>query len=132
MTGETRKRPWLAALLALVYPGLGHVYLRSWLRALLWFGMVVLTVVLFVPEAAMASVTSLAELEAAISMIPIEATIALVTVTAFNIFDAYWLARQENVRAEGLHCPYCGRPVDEELTFCHWCTSEFTIEETSA
>lgn len=32
------KRLWLASALAVIYPGLGHVYLREWLRALLWFG----------------------------------------------------------------------------------------------
>ncbi len=45
-----KKRPWLAALFAFVYPGLGHIYLRQWLRAILWFGFVILTAFLFIPQ----------------------------------------------------------------------------------
>lgn len=34
-------RPWLAAVLALVFAGLGHAYLRRWARALLWLGTII-------------------------------------------------------------------------------------------
>lgn len=37
-------RPWLAALLAWIFPGLGHLYLRRWVRAAV-FAAVVLTAV---------------------------------------------------------------------------------------
>jgi len=46
----SRKRPWLAAALAFVYPGLGHAYLRSWLRAFIWFLLGVMTAALVTPE----------------------------------------------------------------------------------
>jgi hypothetical protein len=44
-----RKRPWLAVVLTLVVPGLGHAYLRLWGRAVLWFVLVLGTVITLVP-----------------------------------------------------------------------------------
>lgn len=52
MTERTRRRPWLAALLALVVSGLGHAYLRRWARALGWYVAVTAAVFVFVPESA--------------------------------------------------------------------------------
>ncbi|WP_424014812.1 DUF7575 domain-containing protein [Halorubrum xinjiangense] len=52
MTERTRRRPWLAALLALVVSGLGHAYLRRWARALGWYVAVAAAVFVFVPESA--------------------------------------------------------------------------------
>lgn len=52
MAERTRRRPWLAALLALVVSGLGHAYLRRWARALGWYVAVTATVFVFVPESA--------------------------------------------------------------------------------
>ena len=33
-TERRGKRPWLAVVLAVLHPGLGHLYLREWLRAI--------------------------------------------------------------------------------------------------
>ena len=52
MSERTRRRPWLAALLALVISGLGHAYLRRWARALGWYVAVTAAVLLFLPESA--------------------------------------------------------------------------------
>ena len=52
MAERTRRRPWLAALLALVVSGLGHAYLRRWGRALGWYVAVTAAVFVFVPESA--------------------------------------------------------------------------------
>ncbi|TKX74917.1 zinc ribbon domain-containing protein [Halorubrum sp. GN11_10-6_MGM] len=52
MSERTRRRPWLAALLALVVSGLGHAYLRRWARAFGWYVAVTAAVFLFVPEPA--------------------------------------------------------------------------------
>jgi hypothetical protein len=52
MSEYTRRRPWLAALLALVVSGLGHAYLRRWARGLGWYLAVTAAVFVFVPESA--------------------------------------------------------------------------------
>jgi hypothetical protein len=118
------KRPWLAVVLAIVMPGLGHVYLRSWFRALLWFWMVVLSVVLFVPEELVEGVGSMGDALALSSELPFEAQFALFAVIAFSAGDAYWQASRTKQRVEGKRCPHCGHELDEELEldFCHWCT----------
>ena len=116
-------------MLAVVYPGLGHVYLRSWLRALLWIWMAVLAAVLFVPDALFSGVTSLDGLRAAVAALPIEAAAALLLVTAFNVVDAYWQAVRAGQWADGLRCPSCGRAIDElDLSFCHWCSEPLPDE----
>ena len=130
MSTDTRKRPWLAAVLAVIYPGLGHIYLRSWFRALLWFGAVLLTVTLFIPDATFEGIASIGDLLLVAETIPTEAAVALVVVASFNVLDAYWMAKRTNATVNDVHCPHCGRVVDEDLAFCHWCTIEFRTEES--
>ncbi len=126
MGGRTHKRPWLAAVLAIALPGLGHAYLRSWLRSLLWFWMGVLSTVLFVPEDLIAGVDSISGAMSLSANLPTEAVVALGMVTAFNAIDAYWQASMTDGTAEGegTRCPNCGRQLDDalDLEFCHWCT----------
>ena len=125
MTAETSKRPWLAALLAFVYPGLGHVYLRSWFRALIWFGLAVLTAAAFIPETLLTGVDSLDGAIAVSRELPTDALLALLGVTALNVIDAYLIARgTRESEDEGTACPHCGRELDEDLAFCHWCTNQ--------
>lgn len=119
MSPRTR-RPWLAVLLAFVYPGLGHVYLREWGRALLWFGLAIGAFLLLVPSAAADAPTGLDALLSGEGL-PIAAIVALATITGFSMLDAYRLAVGQRV-VEGVQCPSCGRELDETLDFCHWCT----------
>lgn len=125
MRGQTRKRPWIAALLAVVYPGLGHVYLRSWFRALLWFWMALLAVVWFVPESTFAGVSSLGGVLSGLMAIPTEGALAILLVIGFNAVDAYWQANRVRSRLDGSTCPHCGKTIDDDLkvSFCHWCTA---------
>ncbi|MFB6087570.1 MAG: hypothetical protein ABEJ85_03525 [Haloarculaceae archaeon] len=134
MNTRTEKRPWLAALLALFYPGLGHVYLREWLRALLWFGLVVTSSALLIPEGVMPAEMSIeAFLEAARSM-PLDAALAMLSITFFSMLDAYWMAKrthqQQSVEA-GTTCPNCGKELDEDIDFCHWCTQPIDAEPST-
>ena len=128
MSGRhSQKRPWLAVALALVYPGLGHVYLREWLRSVLWFGLVLTTVSLVLPTAAVpdtASGFSIEAVMAASRALPMEATLALFVLSVLNTVDAYRLARERNHRVDPSkdHCPHCGNETDPELDFCQWCT----------
>lgn len=134
-----RPRPWLATVFAL-YPGLGHVYLREWSRALLWFVLTLGTSAFALPTgtARDASITDPASVWAASQAAAAEAsTLGIVTVTivwAFSVADAYVIARgAARAKARGASaddgtdeapsCPACGRPLDEDLDFCHWCTT---------
>lgn len=136
------RRPLLAAALSLFYPGLGHVYLREWLRALLWFLLVVSTAMLVVPDSAL-QVSGLDEILRAQRNLPVEATAALLAVTAFSMLDAYWIASRGGASgdasasgatsesdAEGdgdatVRCSECRKSVDtSEYDFCPWCGSD--------
>lgn len=127
MNENGAKRPWLAAALAVVYPGLGHLYLGLWGRALLWSATAMLTATLFVPKEAVevAREDGLATLGASL---PGEALFMLVAVTVMAAVDAYWHATQgvaSKQSVDGLTCPECGKEVDADLTFCQWCTAKF-------
>lgn len=128
MQRTARKRPWLAALLALAYPGLGHVYLREWARSLLWFGLALITASLLIPPSAVPETITLGSLSQMASTLPLTTTLALGVVTGASTVDAYWQASSANEQrrreAAGTTCPHCGRDVDGDLDFCHWCTAD--------
>lgn len=129
-----RNNPLLAALLGTVVTGLGHFYLRRWLRALGWLGLIVAASVLLIPES-MISALSSGTLTDPFSTLPI------VLISAAGALDAYLIAKtkvqvDEVQAASGAgptggdrspDCPACGKPVDADLGFCHWCTTEFEI-----
>jgi uncharacterized paraquat-inducible protein A len=133
----SRRRPWLAAMLAFVYPGLGHLYLREWLRALLWFLLTFSTVVYVLDDTALFS-GNLDAVLAAQSNLPLWAAMLLFAVTAFSVVDAYWLAsRDEDApTARGTasatggpggtdesddRCSNCRRRIEDDYDFCPWC-----------
>ena len=125
MSARTRKRPWLAVVLALIYPGLGHIYLREWLRALVWFFLVVTGSTLLIPTGAVPETISLEAFAAAAEAIPPENGLALISITVFSMADAYWVAKRRNTVTmveERNTCPNCGKDLDPDLEFCHWCT----------
>jgi len=150
----SRKRPWLAALLAALVTGLGHLYLRRWRRAVGWL------VVLFGVTALLVDPATLDALASGEAVNPAEIAPVLIT-GSLSILDAYVLARAHNSTreattrasvapdgttpegavAEGVtsdgasgdgerpNCPYCKRELDPELDFCHWCNSELEVGE---
>jgi len=130
MIDTGRKRPWLAALLAFVYPGLGHVYLREWLRALLWFGLVFSTTTLLINDSLVAPLSDGVSLEALLTVtrnIPTEASVVLFVITVFSMADAFYMATRGNAETEvveGANCPHCGKELEDDLDFCHWCTTK--------
>jgi hypothetical protein len=125
-------------VLAFVMPGAGHLYLRSWIRALLWFGLFYTTFLLLVPAPAQEAELSLEGVMAMVTAVPLQAQLAVAGITLLNMADAYWLASKENARvaADGTtSCPNCGKELDEDIDFCHWCTTrldEPTAEDESA
>lgn len=123
-----RLRPWIAAAFAFLYPGLGHVYLRSWLRALVWFALAMVTAWLVVPADVVAAFgqNGLDGLTAATRDLPLATLAPLLVVRALNVVDAYLTAIRQRTQVErddGEACPECSRPLDDELDFCPWCTT---------
>ncbi|KOX96145.1 zinc ribbon domain-containing protein [Halorubrum sp. ASP1] len=150
MSERTRRRPWLAALLALVVSGLGHAYLRRWARGLGWYLTVAAAVFVFVPESAISG--ALAGDPPAVSEVAPAAAVVVASVV-----DAYVVAVRHNrtserdsdaSRATGspdtvpgpgaasaevaggeaepesgetIRCPECGRETDPTFDFCQWC-----------
>jgi len=132
-SGQTqRKRPWLAVLLAFIYPGLGHVYLRKWGRALLWFAVIVASTMVLIPEGAAPSGLSVESIVASAEAIPVEVSVFILALSLLSVLDAYWLATRVNEMAQPAtdeggqvqaeDCPHCGKELDEDLDFCPWCT----------
>lgn len=127
----SRKRPWLAALLAVLATGLGHLYLRRWQRALGWLLALFGASYFFVDPAAMEA--------AAAGDVDFLALAPALAVASLSALDAYLLAHAQNALArvtvtpdgELTHCPNCGNEVDSELTFCHWCTAELPEAEAN-
>ena len=85
----SRRRPWLAAALALVVSGLGHAYLRRWARAFGWYVVITATLVFVVPDAAVDGILAGDRPPVA------EVAPALVAVAA-SVVDAYVLAVRNN------------------------------------
>ncbi|OYR39695.1 zinc ribbon domain-containing protein [Halorubrum sp. Ib24] len=89
MTDRSRRRPWLAAVLALVVSGLGHAYLRRWGRALGWYVAVTATLVVIVPDAAVEGLI-------AGDAPPVADVAPALLVVAASVIDAYVLALRNN------------------------------------
>lgn len=123
----SRKRAAFAGLLSVVYPGLGHLYLRAWIRAIGWFGIALFTASMVVPEQTIQSVDTLdmgVILEAARGL-PRDAVLTILFVRALNVADATLLGLRTRRRGEGEAsptCPECGGELDEDIDFCPWCT----------
>ncbi|MFB6105030.1 MAG: hypothetical protein ABEJ57_08155 [Halobacteriaceae archaeon] len=133
-----RSRPWLAAALAFLYPGLGHVYLRAWIRAVSWFGLAILTVSVFIlPEMSTAPSAGFSAFYAEFTSLPARTLFPLLIVNAFNVLDAYLVGRRslETVGGGGdgaAACPNCGEELDEDLDFCPWCSTRLRDGEDEA
>ncbi|MFW6018366.1 MAG: DUF7575 domain-containing protein [Halapricum sp.] len=93
---RSRKRPWLAAVLSLVYPGIGHLYLREWFRALLWLVLVFAASYVFVPVDATPETLSVSAITEASQAIPTYGMVAMLALTLLCMGDAYVLARRLN------------------------------------
>jgi uncharacterized paraquat-inducible protein A len=130
----SRKRPWLAAVLAVLATGLGHLYLRRWRRALGWIVALAGVSVLFVEPSAVDALLAGNPADP-LAMAPIA------VVGGFSVVDAYLLATAQNALArrraatddgELAHCPNCGKELDADLEFCHWCSTDIEAVTASA
>lgn len=127
------RRGLIAGVLGFFYPGLGHAYLRAWLRAVAWFGLAVVTAAVVVPESAIQAFEArgLQGLLEASESFGSRVTLSLLAVRLFSVVDAYVLAVRQSSPAtpaagsdgeDAPTCPSCGKELDEELDFCPWCT----------
>lgn len=130
---ESRRRALIAAAIGLLgavigIAGVGHAYLRRWRRAIAWFLLVIAVGIVLVSVYTDPTDVTPAEM-------PLEVTLPLLALLLLSAFDAYIVARDEATaaaepaavenaqpEAEVASCPYCGRDLDPELDFCHWCT----------
>ncbi|ERG89984.1 MAG: hypothetical protein J07HX5_02157, partial [halophilic archaeon J07HX5] len=78
---------------------------------------------------------------AATESVPPGLTLVILAITLVSVVDAYWMAGRLNsgdqptppssssetdattTESSTQECPNCGREIDGELTFCHWCTT---------
>ncbi|CCQ33241.1 DUF7575 domain-containing protein [Halorhabdus tiamatea] len=133
------KRPWVAIVLSVVFPGLGHVYLREWLRTGLWLVLLFATAWLVIPPDLIPQETSYEAIMQASRNLPRDASFLILGLRVLNVIDAYVLARQ-TTRTDpvesGRQCPECGHDLseaDDDLTFCPWCATELeSVEEAEA
>lgn len=129
MSQRSGRRRVVAALLSVLQPGIGHAYLREWLRAvlwgLLWLGsLVAILASTGVELSARNLLATAAGFFGAVENFPMEAAVAMFAITVFASMDAYRLAAREDHRiGETPRCPNCGRELDPSLKFCHWCTT---------
>ena len=130
----TRRR-WVAALLSLAQPGVGHLYLREWSRGMTWFLLWAATAlfatgITTAPALTVTGLTAFADrFVSALGALDAIQSLALAAVTGFAVVDAYWLAVRHDERSqEGPTCPVCGKEADPTLDFCHWCTTELEWE----
>lgn len=72
--------------------------------------------------------------------LPLEGTVLLSGVLALCVVDAYLMGRRINhlvAETERIaagqspnECPNCGKELDPDIEFCHWCTTELeTLDE---
>jgi hypothetical protein len=121
-------------MLSFLQPGLGHVYLRAWTRAVSWFLVWFVAVVVLVdlPNAALTVdglLTTASQLFTAVGGLDLLPSLLLAAVTAFAMVDAYRLGEHRGRgEVEGPTCPTCGEALDEDLDFCPWCTTELEWE----
>jgi hypothetical protein len=141
MTGSRSIR---AATLAVICPGLGHAYLRSWFWSVAWFLLGAGTIVGILGQAgidplgfdspfalggAIVAETSFVDL----LIIQVIVTVNVAHAYALGqLVDRAALARGDE-SASGTDavapCPACGEPLDEEIEFCHWCTYQLDEAE---
>lgn len=119
-------RALFAAALSLVLPGAGHALIRDWVRALLFAGLFLSATALIMPINDIAAAGSMAERMTIVTDEPRTSQFVLSFMLLFTAVDAGFRALgfpPGSNGADGPTCPNCGRELDPEIEFCHWCTT---------
>ena len=136
---------WIRAIVAiglsLLVPGAGHVVLRDWGRAVLFGALFITSVVLLLPveqlwaiagDGSMTGAGSFGETMTELSETVDSETDAIDQATL--LFLSLFAAIHAGTTALGMTdssggdeavpaCPNCGKPLDDDLSFCHWSTT---------
>ncbi|MBZ6494733.1 zinc ribbon domain-containing protein [Natrinema longum] len=138
---------WLRALLAaglsVIMPGAGHVLVRDWLRAALFAGLFLSVSAFFLPIDQLTAAGPITSYDEAFEQATIMAEETDVMAQFFLSFIALFAAVDSAFRALGYlpggntetdesTCPECGKEIDEDLAFCHWCTTRLEPAEPEA
>ncbi|WP_148414357.1 zinc ribbon domain-containing protein [Haloferax sp. KTX1] len=149
MSALTKHRPWLAAILGLILTGLGHLYLRRWRRAALWVLLTFAVSAVFVPPEAFDPLTGGATIPPSEFAAVLRELAPILAVSFASVLDAFFLGLRQaaeaqaqadrsaaedadtdastatvaDPEADAVTCPECGREVDADIDFCHWCTT---------
>lgn len=134
----TKRRAIIAGFLGILYPGLGHVYLREWVRAGTWFVLAIVTVAIVLPSSVYQAVEA-GGLDAAIAAsreLPFSVLLVITGIRVLNSIDAIWLALSAASKVAGAHdaptCQHCGGELDPDLEFCPWCSNEIAPDSAGA
>ena len=132
---------WMRALaaagLSLLVPGAGHALVRAWGRALIFFSLFIASIALLFPVEALwdaagdGAVTDVPGIVEAETSIIAQFTVwFLVLFAAIDAgFHALGLSQGPGGGDDGPSCPQCGKPLDDDLSFCHWCTTRLDVAE---
>ncbi|WP_049922783.1 DUF7575 domain-containing protein [Halopiger djelfimassiliensis] len=132
---------WLRALVAaglsLLMPGAGHAFNRDWLRAALFAGLFITAAAIFLPTEQIAATESMAEsMDVVAAETDTRAQFLFSFIALFAALDATFRALEfpptSAGSSEGPTCPECGKELDEDLEFCHWCTARLEPEDGPA
>ncbi|QLG50861.1 zinc ribbon domain-containing protein [Natrinema halophilum] len=132
-------RALLAAGLSVIMPGAGHVLVRDWLRAAVFAGLFFIASALFLPIDQIAAAGPITSYDGVLEQATIMAEETDAMAQFLLSFIALFAAIDATVRAlgyppgsdtktEGLMCPECGKEIDGDLEFCHWCTTRLDPE----
>ena len=132
---------WIRALaaagLSIILPGAGHALLRDWARAAIFAGLFISASVIFLPHDQLLTAASNgaygefpAILEAETSILEQFTLSFLALFAAIDAgFQALGLTQGPTTDDGAASCPHCGKGLDEDLTFCHWCTTPLQSED---
>ena len=126
-------RAILAAGLSVILPGAGHVLSRDWLRAVAFAGLFLAASAVLLPIEQLAAAEpasydeAITQATALADGVDPMAQFFLSFIALFATIDAAFRAlgypSGGDETADGTTCPECGKDVDPDLEFCHWCTT---------
>ncbi len=125
-------RAILAAGLSVIMPGAGHVLSRDWLRAAAFAGLFLSASAFVLPldqlattgatgyDEAITQATAMAEDTDPMAQFVLSFIALFATIDA--AFRGLRYSSETATATAGATCPECGKDVDPDLEFCHWCT----------
>lgn len=123
-------------VLTLLVPGLGHLYIEYWKRSLIWFLLSIGSTELLLPDDWLPQEFTIDAYVQASEAIPLWMLAVLSGLYLGCLLDTYVLTRHVNKQFryevnDVKSCPNCGREVDEDIDFCHWCTTRLDESDDS-